>query len=193
VQKSRQIENITLIGFMGAGKTSVGHSLAALLEFRFVDTDDLVERKARKRIADIFQQDGEERFRQFEREVVATLAHCERTVIATGGGLPVNLENLLSLKVHSLVVWLWASPETIWQRVSHQSHRPLLRDPNPMEKIRRLLDEREPFYREADVLVSTELRSVRDVALHVAQQFRLSRPEMRHEGSHSNSSAPTGV
>jgi shikimate kinase len=70
---------------------------------------------------------------------------------------------------------LWASPESILTRVGHQTHRPLLRDENPLEKIRALLKEREPFYRQADVLLNCETRSARDVAQHVAHQFRLAR------------------
>jgi shikimate kinase len=160
-----------------------------LLDFKMVDTDDLIERRAGKRITDIFLEGGEARFRKLELEVVADLREYQRTVIATGGGLPVNADNLSSLKVHSMVVYLWASPETIWERVGHQTHRPLLHGPDPMAKIQLLLEQRAPFYRQADVLVSTELRSIREVALHVAQQFRLSHPGLRHERSHSSSSA----
>jgi shikimate kinase len=185
VQALRQIENIALIGFMGAGKTTVGHAVAALLGFQMVDTDELIEKRAAKRITEIFRQEGEARFREYERQVVAMLCGYRRTVIATGGGLPVNAANLSSLRTHSLVVYLWASPETIWERVGHQGHRPLLHDRDPMAKIRQLLNERVRFYRQADVLVSTESRSVREVAIHVAQHFRLSQSDLRDERSHS--------
>jgi len=158
---------------MGTGKTVVGHQLARRLCFQMVDTDELIERRAHQRIADIFREEGEPRFREYEREVVTELAQCRRTVIATGGGLAVNPDNLASLKRHSLVVCLWASPEMIWRRVHHQSHRPLLHDPDPLAKIHRLLAEREPFYRQADVLVNTDMRSVRAVTTQVAHQFQL--------------------
>src|SRR5690242_2792383 len=111
---------------MGTGKTSVGHALAGLLHFQMVDTDELIEREANLRIAQIFQDQGEARFREYEREVVDRLRDLRRTVIATGGGVGANPENLASLKPHALLVCLWASPEAIWQRVRHQSHRPLL-------------------------------------------------------------------
>jgi shikimate kinase len=87
--------------------------------------------------------------------------------------LPVNPKNLASLKSHALVVSLWSSPEKIWERVRHQSHRPLLHDENPQAKIRELLAAREPFYKQADVLLNTELRSIREVAQQVVHQFRL--------------------
>src|SRR5215472_16632966 len=130
---------------MGAGKTAVGHQLAHRLHFQMVDTDELIERHAHKPIVAIFRDEGEPRFRQYEREVVTELAQCRRTVISTGGGLAVDPANLASLKTHALVVCLWASPDLIWQRVRHQSHRPLLNDPDPVAKIRQLLAEREPF------------------------------------------------
>jgi shikimate kinase len=183
VDPTRHIENIALIGFMGTGKSSVGHALASLLHFQMVDTDELIEKQAGKRIADIFRDDGEKRFRDFEREIVTQLARRQRTIIATGGGLAADADNLASLKSHALVICLWASPEMIWQRVHHQSHRPLLQDRDPMAKIRQLLAERQPYYRQADVLVNTELRSVRQVASQVAHQFRLVRSGAYREGS----------
>lgn len=169
------MENIALIGFMGTGKTSVGHALAILLHFQMLDTDELIEERAHKRIADIFRDEGEARFRELERDIVSELTRCRRIVIATGGGLAAQPGNLDSLKTHSLIVCLWASPGAIWERVRHQSHRPLLQDPDPPRRIHQLLAEREPFYRQADVLINTELRSVREVAHQVAYQFRLLR------------------
>jgi shikimate kinase len=184
VQEFRHIENIALIGFMGTGKSSVAHAVASLLHFEMLDTDELIERRAGKTISEIFQSEGELRFRQHEREVVAEMRHLRRTVIATGGGLGANAENLASLKTHALVACLWASPEAIWERVRHQSHRPLLHDPDPLQKITALLAERGPFYRQADVLLNTELRSIREVAHQVAHQFRLARGS-HHEISDS--------
>ena len=85
-------------------------------------------------------------------------------------------DNLASLKEHSLVVCLWASPDVIWERVRHQTHRPLLNDPDPLGQIRALLAAREPFYRQADVLVNTEMRSVKEVAHHVLHHFHAACP-----------------
>ena len=177
---AREIHNLALIGFMGTGKSSVGQLVAAQLHYRFVDTDELVEARAGKTISAIFAEEGELRFREQEREVVEELKNFHRTVIATGGGLVTREPNLASLKTHALVVCLWASPETIWERVNHQSHRPLLQTPDPLAKIRQLLSEREPAYRKADVLVSTELRSVKEVVQHVIHQFRLERGQTTH-------------
>ncbi len=175
MEPAREIRNIALIGFMGTGKTSVGHNIAGLLNFQFVDTDELIERKAGKRIAEIFSSEGEEHFRAYEREVLSMVDAFESTVISTGGGLGANLANLTHLKKHALAVCLWASAEAIWERVKHQTHRPLLQVPDPLERIRELLAEREPVYRQADVLINTEMRSLKEVAYQVIYQFRLAR------------------
>jgi len=169
----RRIVNLALIGFMGTGKSSVGRIVADQLHFELVDTDDLIETRAGKKIANIFAQDGEPAFRELECRLVAELASLNRTVISTGGGLPVHAANLSSLKQHALVVCLWASPEKILERVREQSHRPLLLDPDPLARIRSLLAVREPHYKQADVLLSSEFRSIREVALQVILQFRM--------------------
>ena len=158
---------------MGTGKSSVGKLAAELLHFEFLDTDELIQARTGRTIADIFAQDGEPAFRTLEREVVSKLAGHQKTVIATGGGLPANPENLAQLKTHALIVCLWSSPEKIWERVSHQAHRPLLQDLDPQKKIRDLLAVREPFYKKADVLINTDIRGLREVAQQVVLQFRL--------------------
>jgi len=174
VDNERQIRNLTIIGFMGTGKSSVGRLVADLMHFTFLDTDDVIEARAGKTIGEIFEQHGETVFRDWERRIVEELTRRKKTVIATGGGLPANEANLTSLKTHSLVVCLWAGPEKIFERVRGQTHRPmLLNDPDPLARIHDLLSQREPFYRQADVLVNTELRSVREVAHQVVHQFRM--------------------
>jgi len=175
VNGARHIQNLALIGFMGTGKSSTGQMLAAALHFAFLDTDHLIETRAGKSINEIFAQDGEPAFRDWERRIVEELTQRKKTVISTGGGLPANEANLASLKSHALVVCLWASPEKIWERVRGQSHRPLLNDPDPLKKIRALLAAREPFYRQADVLLNTEMRSVREVAQQVIKHFHSQR------------------
>jgi len=173
VHGHRNIFNLALIGFMGTGKTSVGRLVADQLHFDYLDTDDVIQGRTGRIIADIFSTDGEAAFRKMERDLVGELAARTKTVIATGGGLPADPENLASLKTHALVVCLWASPEKIWERVKNQTHRPLLQDVDPQQTIRELLAAREPFYRQADVLLNTELRSVREVAQQTVHQFRL--------------------
>ena len=170
--EGRRFSNIALVGFMGTGKSTVGKIVASMLRFEFLDTDEMIEGMAEKRISEIFSSEGEERFREYERQVVERLKGLTGVVVSTGGGLVTRSENLASLKEHALIVCLWCSPETIFKRVGHQSHRPLLRVEKPLERIRELLNERAPAYRQADVLLNSEFRKPREVATHVVHQFR---------------------
>lgn len=160
---------------MGTGKSSVGRFAADQLGFTFLDTDELIEERSGKTITQIFAQHGEPTFRALEKDLLKDFTTREQLVISTGGGLAANAENVASLKLHSLVVCLWASPEAIWERVKGQTHRPLLQSPDPLAKIRELLSQREPFYRQADVLVNTEQRSIKEVAQHVIYQLQVAR------------------
>jgi shikimate kinase len=161
---------------MGTGKSSVGRAVAEVLRFTYLDTDRIIEERTHLAISALFQEHGEPAFRKLERQVVQELEERTKTVIATGGGLPADEGNLASLKSHALVVCLWASPETIFERVRGHSHRPLLNEPDPLAKIRSLLAARERYYRQADVLVNTELRSVREVAAQVVHHFHMAQP-----------------
>jgi shikimate kinase len=147
--------------------------LAEQLHFELLDTDHEIERRTGKSVPQLFEHSGETEFRNLEHELVKELVARTKTVISTGGGLPINPANLESLKQHALVVCLWASPEKIWERVRHHAHRPLLNGPDPFNKIKSLLIAREPFYRQADVLVNTELRSLKEVAHQILTQFRM--------------------
>jgi shikimate kinase len=176
----RQIHNLVLIGFMGVGKSTIGRLAAAQLHFDFVDTDELIEQRTGRKIEMIFAEQGEEAFREIERQLLEEMKGWRRKVIATGGGMAAGETTLASLKEHSMTVCLWATPETIWQRVRSQSHRPLLQDPDPLGRIRVLLGQRAPFYRQADALVNTEWRSVREVAQQVLHQFHLASRHPKH-------------
>ena len=171
----RQLENLVLIGFMGTGKSSVGRLAAAQLHYDFVDTDELIEKRAGQTITQLFDQQGEAAFREMERQLVEEMDTWRRKVISTGGGLPASQGNLAGMKKHSLVLCLWASPESIWERVRNQSHRPLLREPDPLGRIRTLLAERTPFYWQADMLVNTGMRSIKEVTQQVLHQFHIAR------------------
>jgi len=181
----RQIRNVALIGFMGCGKSTVGQALARRLDFEFVDTDRLIEAQAGRTIPEIFAQEGEAAFRARERAVVESLAARERLVIATGGGVGAQPDLLENLKRHALVVWLWASPETLWERCRQQTHRPLLQVPDPLARIRELLAAREPVYRRADLLINIEGRAQWQLVGQIAAEFqRRIAAAPSHEGAH---------
>jgi len=124
-------------------------------------------------IGDIFQGDGEEGFRDLESALLRDLESVEKTVISAGGGLVLRPENVESLRTHSLIVCLWATPDSVYERVKTQSHRPLLQTADPRKTVLEMVEKRAPIYRAAaDVLISTEFRSAMDVAAHVERQFR---------------------
>lgn len=169
----RQFRNVALVGFMGVGKSTVGNFLADLLGFELVDTDKLIEAREARRISEIFAQQGESHFRQLERALVRELAGAHGKVISTGGGTIMNPDNLESLREHALIACLWASPETIYERVRNQTHRPLLQSPDPLARIRQLMAERAPTYRSAaDIMVGVDFRHAPEVARHIAKSFQ---------------------
>ena len=172
VSDERDIRNLAIVGFMGTGKSTVGRQVARGLQFKYVDTDMLIEERTGMEISEVFAQVGERAFRKMERAVVESLARYDDHVISTGGGLIVDPENRERLRRHAMLVCLWASPETIWQRTHHHAHRPLLQGSDPKARIAELLSEREPHYRQADIIINTELRPIREVAQQVIHQFR---------------------
>ena len=142
--------NVILIGFMGCGKSTLGPRLAEKLRFRFVDTDNLVVRRAGRSIPAIFAAEGEAGFRKRESAVLdELLAGKGRMVVATGGGIVTVPENIPKLKRLGCVIWLDTPEAAIWERVSRNQERPLLRTENPRETVRTLLEARRPMYRAA--------------------------------------------
>jgi shikimate kinase len=142
--------NVFLIGMMGAGKTTVGRELAKKLGYRFFDTDVLIEKVARKRINEIFNDQGEDYFRQLESQVLSELSACNQSIISTGGGIVMRQFNWSYLR-HGLVIWLDAPVEVLLDRLQNDTTRPLLQTPNPAKALQKLLDQRRNRYAEADL------------------------------------------
>ncbi len=155
---------VTLFGLMGAGKTAVGEALADTIGYDFIDTDDLIIERAGKSIPEIFQQDGEKEFRRIECEVITDVGAKMGQVIATGGGAIMNAQNRALLGRIGLTVYLKASAHELYQRIKNANDRPLLNGvENPKERLQTLLDEREQFYLEADIIIDTEDLAVEEV------------------------------
>ena len=148
-------KNIVLTGFMGTGKTVTARVLAAARKAPLFSTDTLVEEKAGKPISEIFAKDGQKAFRRLESEVVAGLAAREGAVIDCGGGIVLNPDNVTALKKNGVLFLLTATPELIWERIGRQKDRPLLDVKDPLNEIRRLLKEREGYYRQTDYIIDT--------------------------------------
>ena len=141
--------HLVLVGMMATGKTTVGSRLARRLERRFVDSDDQVERRTGRTVRQIFEQDGEDAFRQHEAEALAeALGAEEPAVIAAAGGTVLDEKNRRRMKEGGVVVWLRADPETLADRAQRGDHRPLLRD-DPEGVIRTLDEERHDLYADA--------------------------------------------
>ncbi|MBI5155106.1 shikimate kinase [Candidatus Poribacteria bacterium] len=156
---------------MGAGKTEVGELLAEQLGYEFLDTDSVVEKKAGKPIAKIFEADGEPAFRALEKEVVKSLTGSKSTVISVGGGAPVDPENRKVLKRLGLMIYLKASAQELYYRIKNDRTRPLMRTGDPLAQIQKLLAAREEVYKEADFVVDTEDLSVDEVADHLIDEL----------------------
>jgi shikimate kinase len=160
---------IVLMGFMGTGKSEVGRRLAQRLGRAFVDTDQLVEERARKRVAAIFAEDGEPAFRALEREAVAEAVRRGGAVVAVGGGAVLDPDNLRCLRDAGVLVHLSARPEVILKRVGDAGSRPLLVG-DPEAAVRRLVTERGPVYAAAaDVTVDTSERTADEVVEEIQQ------------------------
>lgn len=148
-------KSIVLVGLMGVGKTCIGTRLARKLGMGFVDADDEIETAAGCTIEEIFDQYGEQAFRDGERRVIARLLEGAPRVVATGGGAFVNPETRENVRRMGISVWLKADIDVLLHRVSRRNNRPLLKNGDKRETLERLIDERYPAYAEADLTVES--------------------------------------
>lgn len=161
--EDRNVSWVALAGFMGTGKSRIGWELSRRLSLTFIDTDRVIERVSCMRITDIFELYGEAVFRDYETEVVRRCLRLDEVVVSTGGGTVVRQENRELLKSRGPVVLLEAGPETIFRR-TRRTRRPLLEIGDPVQRIRNLMEERQPYYNDvASVRVSTDGRNSSDV------------------------------
>ncbi len=156
---------------MGTGKTSVGRHLASRLRMHYVDTDDIIERDNGQRITTIFEEGGELAFRDLESAAVHKASKLYNHVISTGGGVVLRETNMEVLKQNGIIFCLTATPEEIYRRVRHQTHRPLLQTPDALAKIRAMLKERHPYYAKADYMVRTTRRPFREIIGYIKRVY----------------------
>ncbi len=161
--------SVVLVGLMGAGKTTVGKKLAALLGLSFVDTDEEIEAASRMTIAELFASYGEPEFRALEARVVARLTEAPPRVIATGGGAFMNEATRRLLRERAVTVWLRADLDTLMERVSKRPTRPLLKTPDPRATMKGLMDVRYPVYRTADIHIVSRNSKRDTVAREIVQ------------------------
>jgi shikimate kinase len=166
-------KTIWLVGMMGAGKSTVGRSLARRLSLPFIDTDREIERRAGSSVSEIFAREGEASFRQREANVIRELSE-KAQVVALGGGAPTQPGMVELLQEHGTMVYLRAGLDTLLERIGDARTRPLLRDLTPeqrVERLRTLQREREPSYSRATVSVDAEGGSTASIVDEIVEQL----------------------
>jgi shikimate kinase/3-dehydroquinate synthase len=163
------MRHLYLIGNMGSGKTTVGKRVAERLGLPFYDLDQRIEQATGLTIAELFAQQGEARFRDLESRALAEIACLPQGVVATGGGVVLRETNRVLMRRTGWVIYLRASPDTLWRRLKHATDRPLLRTESPYETLRAIVQARESLYQEADWVIETDALSPEEVAEAIAR------------------------
>lgn len=166
-------KNIVLLGFMGTGKSSVGFYLAKRLKKNFVDMDREIEKIAGMSIAEMFKTYGEMRFRSEEELMAGKLGQLSDLVIATGGGVVLKEENINVLRENGILIRLNAAPEDIFERVNRKKGvRPLLKKDLSIEKIKKMLADREKFYSCADLVIDTSGKDLNHIVNEIFEVLK---------------------
>ena len=164
--------NLVLVGFMGAGKSAVGHRVAALAGAAFLEMDAELERRAGKSIARIFAEDGEPAFRDLESQLAEEWGRKRGAVISCGGGVVLREANLRALEANGLLVCLTARPDVILARTARSQKRPLLAGEDPEKKIRDLLAARAPYYAAIPVQIDTSDLGPEELAAQLLARWK---------------------
>ena len=163
--------NIFLIGMMGSGKSQTGPVLAKMINYAFVDTDDVIEKASKQSISSIFERDGEKVFRDVEKKVLKEISQYHSLVIATGGGL-VTLPENWGILHQGIVIWLDLDLKRSIKRLeSDKKKRPLLRGDDLAETFSQIYESRKPIYLESDLRIEVEDQSPYEVATMVAEHL----------------------
>ncbi len=167
--------NIFLIGFMGSGKSSIGKKLAGKLEYEFFDVDNVIEKNTGKTISEIFSEEGEGSFREYEQQALLQLSNKKNAVIATGGGTPCFHNNMQMIKKTGISVYIKRSPEYL-KKILKQSkqNRPLVASKSADELDHYIFDmliKREPYYLKADYTIENEDTNIESIVSALLKKF----------------------
>lgn len=165
------MNNIYLVGFMGTGKSAVGKELARRKKSGFIDLDELIELKEKRTISDIFAKDKEPYFRKLEKQALREAAGENNFVVACGGGIVIDPDNIRLMKDSGKIICLTASPEAILRRTSGTSKRPLLDVEDPKKQIQALMEKRAACYAQADETIDTSGLSVGKTAEKIMEKI----------------------
>ena len=167
--------NLFLVGVPGSGKSTLGRLLAKRLGKAFYDADSELERRLGVSIPVIFELEGEPGFRDREQAIIAECVLHTHMIFATGGGAVLRQVNRDCLKQNGSVLYLHATPATLWERTRRAKHRPLLQAPDPFERLKEIYAFRDALYREtADFVVESDQEQVIRLAQRLEQQLRAS-------------------
>lgn len=169
------MKNIVLIGFMGCGKSTIGREIHHRLGYPLLELDQIIEDTLGKKITEIFREEGEAAFRDFETLQLIEISKQTdgNNIISTGGGIVIRADNRMYLRHLGFVVWLCAKEKVIFERTSRNRDRPLLNTPTARENISRLLVEREPWYKEtAHLRIDTDGLDAHEVATGIIESAR---------------------
>jgi shikimate kinase len=165
---------ISLIGLPGCGKSTVGRQLARRLQIPFFDSDQAIEQRLRCSVREYFEREGEDRFREIEANVIDELTLQQRCVLSTGGGVVLRPENRSRLHTRCKVVYLKSTPEELFRRLKHDTHRPLLQVDEPLRKLQELFAQRDSLYEEvAHFIIETGRPSVSTLVNMILMQLEL--------------------
>lgn len=173
------MKNIILVGFMGSGKTTIAMKLSHRLKMSYVSTDDIIEKREKATINEIFTKKGEDYFRDVEGDCLRQACAMDNAIIDTGGGVVLRDENWINMKEGGITLCLTADVETIIARTKKYKHRPLLNVEDPKQKIRSLLAKRAPFYAKADYCIDTGKLTVNQVVEKIVDLVGNKRQETR--------------
>lgn len=165
------MKNIVLTGFMGTGKTEVGRELSRILGWKLIDVDDEIVKNQNISINEIFGRFGEPAFRDIETEMIGKVSRNRNVIISTGGGAVLKQQNMDILRENGVIICLSATPETIFERTSTNSERPLLKVEDPLGRIRELMEFRRPFYEKADIMIDTEQKTPLSIAEEILERM----------------------
>ena len=167
-KKEFKKRNIALIGFMGAGKSTVGRHLAKKMKMTFIDIDSEIEKNNKSSIEEIFKHNGEEAFRKMEAHEIERVAGMTGRVISCGGGAVLDKDSMNYLRKYCIVIWLWAGVETILKRTADNKARPLLNVNDKRSEIETLLTFRKPYYADAsDLFISSDYKKPEEIAARI--------------------------
>ncbi|MBB6252529.1 shikimate kinase [Nitrospirillum iridis] len=170
--RQRPPRTLVLVGLMGAGKTSIGRRLASRLGLPFVDADQEIERAAGCSIPEFFDRYGEPAFREGERRVIARLLDQPLQVLSTGGGAFMDAETRALVRQRAHSIWLRAELDLLVLRTARRGGRPLLKDGDPKETLRQLMELRHPYYAQADITVDSGDRPAEETVDRVIESLQ---------------------